>query len=154
MANSHTVNLNLPKPAEGDVVWKDEEDAVKEAVDDIGNLFAFVVPMVQSPEVDLIFYDGFQPSEEITLIALSIYAITGPTGSALTIDVLKDSVAETNEATLADGSNHQRTTLVPSINFTPAQRMGFKVTGVGSTEPGNDVYLTIYYRKKSITTIP
>lgn len=154
MANSFTPNLNLPKPGEGDVNWKDEEDAVKEAVDDIGNLFTFVVPLVQSPEAGLVFYDGFVPEEDITLVALSIFAGTPPTGAALTIDVLKGGVEETNLATLAAGVNHQKTVLVPFIDFTPAQRMGFKVIGIGTTEPGNDVYLTIHYKKKSITTIP
>lgn len=154
MANSFTANLNLPKPAEADLNWKDEEDAVKEAVDDIGNLFSFPIPLVQAPEVELIFYDGFQPNEDITLVALSIFAGVAPTGAAMTIDVLKDGAAETNEATLADGSQNQKTTLGSPIDFTSAQRMGFKVTGVGATEPGNDVYLTIYYKKKSITTIP
>ncbi len=154
MANSFTLNLNLPKPAAGDLSWKDEEDAVKEAIDDIGNLFSFPIPLVQAPAVGLVFYDGFMPQEDITLVALSIFSGTAPTGAALTIDVLKDGAAQANGATLSAGSQKQKTTLGVPIDFTSAQEMGFQVTGIGSIEPGNDVYLTIYFKKKAITTIP
>ncbi len=150
MANTPTVNLNIPKPAPGDVNWDDEYFNLADAVDGIGNLFTMSVNALFVPEAGQVFYEGFVPAEDITLKAISLFAMQAPTGQDLTVDVLKDGVAEANISTLAAGAAFQKTTFLTPVEILKTERLGLKFVQVGSTEPGNGIIATLYYMKKSL----
>jgi len=150
MANTFTPNLNIPKPAAGDVNWEDEYAKLADALDEVGNLFSLTVNALFVPEAAQVFYEGFIPAEDITLKAISIFAAQAPTGQALTIDVLVDGVEQANLSTLANGATFQKTTFVTAIEFSTAQRLGLKFIQVGTTEPGNGLIVTLYFMKKAV----
>lgn len=150
MANTPTANLNIPKPAPGDVNWDDEYFNLADAVDGIGNLFSMSVNALFVPEAGQIFYEGFVPAEDVTLKAISLFAMQAPAGSDLTVDVLKGGVAESSIATLAAGTTFQKTTFITPVNFLKTERLGLKFVQVGVTEPGNGIIATLYYMKKAL----
>jgi hypothetical protein len=150
MANTLTANLNIPKPAPGDTNWDDEYFNLADAVDQIGNLFILTVNALFVPESGQVFYEGFIPAEDITLKAISVFAMQAPTGQDLTIDVLKGSVAEANIAILAAGATFQKTTFLTPIAILKTDRLGLKFVQVGSTAPGNGIMATLYFMKKAL----
>lgn len=150
MANTPTANLNIPKPAPGDINWDDEYFNLADAVDQIGNLFTMTVNALFLPEAGQIFYEGFVPAEDITLKAISLFAIQAAAGSDLTVDVLKDGVAQSSIATLAAAATFQKTTFLTPIQFLNTNRLGLKYVQVGATTPGNGIIATLYYMKKAL----
>ena len=144
-----TANLNLPIPEEGDTNWRALEASVKEAIDDVGNLLAVVIPAPFLAELNQVFYDGLAFQEDVTVKKISLYAITAPAGSDLKVDLLKDGVAQTRIATLTLATNFELTDIV-NLDYLSGERLGLKFTQVGSGEEGNGVSATIYYQKKSI----
>ena len=150
MANTPTTNLNIPKPAPGDVNWDDEYFKLADAVDQIGVLFTMSVNAVFVPEAGQVFYEGFIPLEDMTLKAISLFAMQAPTGQDLTVDVLKGGVAQSNVSTLAAGTTFQKTTFLSPIAFLKTERLGLKFVQVGSTDSGNGITATFYYMKKAV----
>ena len=150
MANTFTPNLNIPKPAAGDVNWEDEYVKLADALDAVGNLFSLTVNAFFVPEAGQVFYEGFLPAEDITLKAISIFATQAPTGQDLTLDVLVDGVEQANLSTLADGATYQKTTFGTAIEISKSERLGLKFIQVGTTEPGNGMIATLYFMKKAV----
>ncbi len=150
MANTFTTNLNLAVPSAGDLNWENEYSDFSEAVDDLGNLFCFTVPVLDSAANGVIFYDGFVPQENITVKAIGLFAQTAPTGQDMKVDVLKNGRAQTNPGTLTDGSQFGKTVLGSSIGFLVSDRLGLKFTQVGSVVAGDKIVVTLYYPKEAI----
>ena len=144
-----TANLNLPIPEEGNTNWRALEASVKEAIDDVGNLFAVVIPAPFLAELNQVFYDGLVFQEDVTVKKISLYAVTAPTGADLKVDLLKDGVPQARTATLTLATNFALTDIV-DLDYLAGNRLGLKFTQVGSVEEGNGVSATIYYQKKAI----
>ena len=144
-----TANLNLPIPEEGNTNWRALEASVKEAIDDVGNLLAVVIPAPFLAELNQVFYDGLVFQEDVTVKKISLYAVTAPTGANLKVDLLKDGVAQARIATLTLATNFELTDIA-DLDFLSGERLGLKFTQVGSGEEGNGVSATIYYQKKAI----
>ncbi len=145
-----TTNLNLPIPEEGNANWQALEASVKNALDDVGNLFAVVIPSPFLAESGKVFYDGLVFQEDVTVKKIGIYAVKAPTGQDLKVDLLKDGAAQTRIATLAASSNFVLTTLGTPLDYTAGERLGVKYTQIGTTEEGNGISVTVYYQKKAI----
>ncbi len=150
MGNTFTTNLNLAKPGAGDVNWEEEYHDMAEAVDDIGNLLAVNIPVVGNAVDEQVVFDGFFPQEDITVIAIGIFAKTAPTDADLTIDVLKDGAELGDLATLTAAANFEKTVLAAPQDILIAERLGLKIKQVGSTIAGADLIVTIHYKKKPI----
>jgi len=103
---------------------------------------ALAIPMISEPEADLVVYDGYASARPFRLTAVSLHARTAPTGQAILVEVLKDGTGTGATAQLSATSNHEKTTFGTAVSFAAGERMGFKVTQAGSTEPGNDVTIT------------
>ena len=146
-----TTNLNLPIPEEGNANWQALEASVKNALDDVGNLFAVVIPSPFLAENGKVFYDGLVFPEDVTVKKISIYAVKAPAGQDLKVDLLKDGAAQTKVATLTAAANFELTTFGTPLDFTAGQRLGVKYTQTGTTEEGNGVTVTVYYQKKAIS---
>ena len=144
-----TANLNLPIPEEGNTNWRALEASVKEAIDDVGNLLAVVIPAPFLAELNQVFYDGLVFQEDVTVKKISLYAVTAPTGANLKVDLLKDGVAQARIATLTLATNFELTDIA-DLDFLSGERLGLKFTQVGSGEEGNGVSATVYYQKKAI----
>lgn len=148
----YTSNLNLPLPDQGNTNWKQYHDARAEALDDIGNLFqkdAYVSGILSDEEV---VYEGWLPQEDITITKVGIFCRVAPTGSNIQIDILVNDAEQTKIASLTAGSQHEMTDIT-NLDVTIGQRVGIKVKQIGSTLEGEDMTVTIYYRKKAIATI-
>jgi hypothetical protein len=150
MANTPTANLNIPKPTPGDINWDEEYFTLADTVDQIGNLFTMTVNALFVPEAGQISYEGFTPLEDLTLKAISLFAMQAPTGSDLTVDILKGGVAQSSIATLAAGTTFQKTTLLTPLEFLKTDRLGLQFVQVGSTDPGNGIITTLYFMKKAL----
>ena len=79
----------------------------------------------------------------ITLNKISVHAREAPTGAVLTVDILQDQVAQSRTATLAVSTKDQVTDIT-DINFSTSQDFGLRITGIGSTAPGNDLTVVIH----------
>ena len=150
MGNTLTSNLNLSIPAAGDLNWDNEYSDLVEAVDDIGNLLVMNVPVVGNAVNEEIIFEGYVPQEDITVLAIGIFAKTAPTGANLTIDVLKDGAELGDLATLTDAATYEKTTLATAQDILKTERLGLKIKQIGSGVAGADLIVTIYYKKKSI----
>lgn len=96
-----------------------------------------------TPEVDLIFYDGWVAQENITLTKGSLFAVTAPIGANIIVDILINGVAQSTPMTLTAGSTHELTDIT-NLEVTAGQRIGLKFTQIGSTNPGNGIIVTLY----------
>lgn len=105
----------------------------------------FTIPSLFAAEADLTFYDGWVAQDAITLTKVSIFAHTAPTGADLIIDVLIDGSAQTKLATLTAGATHEITDIA-DLSVAAGERVGFKYTQVGSTEPGNGIIVTPHFK--------
>lgn len=144
-----TTNLNLPIPEEGNANWQALEASVKNALDDVGNLFAVVIPSPFLAENGKVFYDGFVFQEDVTVKKIGIYAVKAPTGQDLKVDLLLDGAAQSRIATLTDAANFELTDIA-DLDYTSGQRLGLKYIQIGTTEEGNGITVTVYYQKKAI----
>lgn len=144
-----TTNLNLPIPEEGNANWQALEASVKNALDDVGNLFAVVIPSPFLAENGKVFYDGLVFQEDVTVKKISIYAVKAPAGQDLKVDLLKNGAPQTRIATLTDVANFELTDIV-DLDYAAGERLGVKYTQIGTTEEGNGVTVTVYYQKKAI----
>jgi hypothetical protein len=104
-----------------------------------------VIPSLFAPEADLTFYDGWVTQDAVTIEKISLFAHTAPTGADLQVDILIDGVAQTKLATLTAGATHEITDIA-DLNVAAGERVGFKYTQVGSTEPGNGVIVTPHFK--------
>lgn len=152
MANSFSSNLNIAKPAAGDLNWENEYDDFVEAVDDIGNLLTMNVPVPGNAVDEAVVFDGYTPQEDITVVAIGIFAKTAPTDANLTIDVLKDGAELGDLATLTAASIFEKTTLAAPQDILKTERLGLKIKQIGSTVAGADLIVTIYFKKKAIAS--
>lgn len=144
-----TANLNLPIPEEGSTDWQALEASVKNAIDDVGGLFAVVIPSPFLAENGKVFYDGLVFQEDVTVKKVSVYAMKAPTGQDLKVDLLLDGAPQTKIATLTDAANFELTDIADQ-DYASGQRLGLKYTQIGSGEEGNGITVTIYYQKKAI----
>lgn len=148
----YTSSLNLPLPDQGNTNWKQYHDARAEALDDIGNLFqkdAYVSGILSDEEVA---YDGWFPQEDITITKVGIFCRVGPTGANVQIDLLINGAEQTKIASLTAGSQYELTNSI-DLDVTSGQHVGIKVKQIGSTLEGEDMTVTLYFKKKAIATL-
>lgn len=149
----YTNNLTLPLPDQGNTNWKQYHDARAEALDDIGNLFqkdAYVSGILSDEET---VYDGWFPQEDITITKVGIFCRVAPTGANVQIDLLVNDTEQTRIASLTAGSSYELTDIT-DLDITSGQRVGLIVKQIGSTLEGEDMTVTLYFRKKALTQIP
>lgn len=108
------------------------------------NEYSFKVLHPGLAEAGLVFFDGHFFQQAATIKKIGLFCQEAPIGADLTVDILKDGVADSKIATLTDASNFELTDIVDT-NFSIAQRFGLKIINVGSTDAGNILYATIYY---------
>ncbi|MBC8284336.1 MAG: hypothetical protein H8E32_11030 [Nitrospinae bacterium] len=153
MANTFTTNLNLAIPGPGDLNWENEYSDFANAVDDMGALLCFTVSVHAAAVNGTVFFDGFIPEETISVRAIGIFALTPTTGQNLTIDILKNSVTQNNEAVLSDGNQFEKTSFGSTVSFSNSDRLGLKFTQVGSVDAGDKLVVTLYFQKEAIATV-
>ncbi len=148
----YTSSLNLPLPDQGNTNWKQYHDARAQALDDIGNLFqkdAYVSGILSDEEVA---YDGWFPQEDITITKVGIFCRVAPTGADVQVDLLVNGSEQTRVASLTAGSQYELTDIT-DLDVTSGQWVGIKVKQIGSTLEGEDMTVTLYFKKKAIATI-
>jgi hypothetical protein len=148
----YTSSLNLPLPDQGNTNWKQYHDARAYALDDIGNLFqkdAYVSGILSDEEI---VYDGWFPQEDITITKVGIFCRVAPTGANVQIDLLVNGAEQTKIASLTDGSTYELTSVI-DLDVTSGQRVGIRVKQIGSTLEGEDMTVTLYFKKKAIAQI-
>lgn len=150
MANTLTTNLNLAVPGAGDLNWGNEYSDFANAVDDMGALFCFAVSVHDAAVSGTVFFDGFVPEETISVRALGIFALIPPAGRSLKIDLLKNSIAQNNEAVLSDGKQFEKTSLEPPLSFSNNDRLGLKFSQAGTLNAGGKLVVTLYFQKEAI----
>lgn len=150
MANTFTTNLNLAIPGPGDLNWDNEYSDFANAVDDLSTLLCFAISIQDSAVNGTVFFDGFIPEETISVRAIGVFSLNPPTGQDLRVDLLKNSIAQNNEAVLSDGNQFEKTSLAGTVLFTNSDRLGLKFTQVGSVNAGDKFVITIYYQKEAI----
>lgn len=97
-----------------------------------------------TPEVDYIFYNSWVAQQNILIIKGSLFAVVAPTGSAILVDILINDAVQTRILTLAAGVKHQLTDIT-NLSVTAGQKIGVKITQIGSTNPGNGLIATLYH---------
>ena len=104
-----------------------------------------IIPIVQDAEAGLVVYDGLLPGKNMQVNAISIFAGIVPVGADIIFRLLRDAVEiPANDATLADATSTQKTTLGTPQAFTTAERLGLKCIQAGSTDPGGELILTLH----------
>lgn len=89
-------------------------------------------------------FNKFRFQGTIIIKKIELHARTAPTGANLTIDILKNSVEQSNLATLTAGSTDEITNIT-DITFTSSDDFGLKIKSVGTTVAGEDLNIVIHY---------
>ena len=92
-----------------------------------------------------VIFNGFYFLGSTTIKKIGIHNDVAPTGSSITIDIIKDDVEQTRIATLADGSSNQLTDIT-DISFSTSEKFGLKIKSIGSTLPGEGGTIAIHYQ--------
>jgi hypothetical protein len=79
-----------------------------------------------------------------TIAKIGLLIEDAPSGAAVTIDILKNSVEQSRIGTLADGATGQETTIT-ALGFTNSDEFGVRIKSVGSIEPGAGLTVLIFY---------
>lgn len=145
---TQTVRLNISKPDQGDVNWKNGEDQFKDKVDQIAPSHLSIPIYGQAVDEEIVF-DGFKFEEAVDIAAVTLFAREAPTGAALTVDFLKDGAEQTKIITLADGATKQKSA-VAGLSYGTLEDMGLKLKSVGSTNAGNGITAVVHYNVKPI----
>lgn len=89
-------------------------------------------------------FNKFRFQGTVIIKKIELHARTAPTGANLTIDILKNSVEQSNLATLTAGSTDEITNIT-DITFTSSDDFGLKIKSVGTTVAGEDLNIVIHY---------
>lgn len=81
----------------------------------------------------------------VTIGKIALHAQDAPAGAAITVDVLKNSIAQARVATLADGANNQETDIT-LLSVAGTDEFAVKITQVGSTDPGAGLEVKVFYK--------
>ncbi len=96
------------------------------------------------PTLGEIFFDGFYFKEPVSIDKVTLYARSAPGGGSLQIELMKNSSVTGSVATLAQGMQHQTSSVTP-VNFTPADKLGLKVVAVDPQEQAEGITVVIFY---------
>ena len=96
--------------------------------------------------VNNLVIEGIYFLNDVKITKIGIFAGKSPTGANLQIDQLVGGVAQNKKATLTDGSQYELTNTA-DLTVTTTDRYGLKITQIGSTAPGSDLQVVIYYEK-------
>jgi len=102
-----------------------------------------MLPYIALAEDENDYFDGLYFDSPTTIAQIQLHARTAPTGSALTVDLLKDGSEESRTTTLRDGGAYQTTNIVDD-SYTTSHRLGLTIKSIGSTLAGESI-LTILH---------
>lgn len=88
-------------------------------------------------------FTGDTLGQASTVIGMFVYVKDAPAGSSLTVDLLKNGVAQSVTVTVADGGNSGSS--VFSKSFTATDLVGFTAPTVGSQFAGAEMTITLVY---------
>jgi len=109
------------------------------------NKFEIVIPIMSDAQAGLVVYDGLLPGRTIQVNGIGIFAQVPPTGADVIVRLLRDSVEIVGQdATLANGSANQESTLGTPQVFTAAQRLGLKFIQSGVSTPGSEIIISLH----------
>lgn len=153
MPSTFTPNINVEKEELGDTSWQVSMNKFKDKVDELAMLEHLTVHYAGLAIDEEIFFDDFEFKFDVDIVACSIFCRVGPSGTALTIDFLKDGAEQSKTVTVSAGTDSIKQTIT-GLNYvgggTP-EKLGLKIKTIGSTEPGRELTVTIYYRPEAIT---
>ncbi len=145
---TQTTRLNIAKPDQGNVNWKNGEDQFKDKVDQMA-INHLSIPIYGQAVDEEIVFDGFKFEEAVDITGVALFAREAPAGAALTVDFLKDGAEQTKIATLADGATKQKSSIA-GLSYGTLEDLGLKIKSVGTTDPGNGVTAVVHYNVKPI----
>ncbi|QPJ61708.1 MAG: hypothetical protein G3M70_07335 [Candidatus Nitronauta litoralis] len=153
MAETSTDLLGLIQPAEDDAAWKDKVDPWADKIDEIARQY---IPFYIAGEAvdEEIILNGFKFNHDVDISGVSMFARSGPTGSALQLDFLKDDAEQSKLVTINAGSVHSfsAVTGLEYLQTPSVEELGLKIKNVGSTNPGAEIWGLIHYNVKPIPT--
>ncbi len=89
-------------------------------------------------------FDGYFFDNAVWIDGITINTRIAPSGSDLTIDLLKDGIEQLKFSSLADGNLYEKTSISP-IAYSTTERFGLKIESVGSTNAGQGLTVIISY---------
>ena len=89
-------------------------------------------------------FDGYFFDNAVWIDGITINTRIAPSGSNLTIDLLKDGVEQSKFSSLTDGNLYEKTSILP-IAYSTTERFGLKIKSVGSTNAGQGLTAIISY---------
>jgi len=92
--------------------------------------------------------DGFYFNNTVAIDKVTLIARVAPTGSDLTVDILKAGAEQSAIATLTASATYE-VTAITTQSFLITDRFGLKIKQVGSTEPGSSLTAVVHYYDKS-----
>ena len=109
---------------------------------DVGRQY-LMLPNIALAEDENDYFDGLSFDSSTTVSQIGLFARTGPAGSALTVDLLKDGSEESRTTTLRDGGTYQLTNITDD-SYTTAHRLGLRIKSIGSTTAGASVLTVLH----------
>ena len=92
-----------------------------------------------------LFFDSFYFGEAVKVDKILINTRAAPTGSDVTIALLKNGNLTGEAATLGQSAFSQATTLANETAYTSSDKLGLKITGADSSETAEGLSVHIYY---------
>lgn len=90
--------------------------------------------------------DGIYFGNDSKIIKIGIFARTVSDTTDFKVDILKDGVALSKEATLSAGSQYEETDIVDETYIT-TERFGMKITQVGDNDTPVALIITVHWEK-------
>lgn len=102
------------------------------------------VPGYGSPLVGNII-DGFQWDSNVSILEITLFAATAPTGSSVIVDFLKNGAVQSKTTTLTIGSTVVNQSIA-GLSYTISNTFGLKVTAVDSGETCEGLIVLVHYK--------
>lgn len=109
---------------------------------DVGRQY-LVFPNIGLAEDENDYLDGFYFDSPTTISQIGLFARTGPSGSALTVDLLKTGSEESRTTTLRNGGTYQLTNVIDD-SLSSSNRVGLRIKSIGSTTAGASILTVIH----------
>lgn len=151
MPDTFTTLLNLLKPALSKKPWKDDVDKWADTLDQVARQY---IPFYIAGEAidEEIVLNGFKFNHDVDISGVSMFARSGPTGSALQLDFLKDDAEQSKIVSIASGSVKSFSAVagLEYLQLPAVEEMGLKIKNVGSTDPGAEIWGLVHYNVKPV----
>lgn len=152
MPDTFTSLLNLTKPALSKKPYKDDTDQWANKLDEIA---AQYIPFHIAGEAidEEIIFNGFKFDHDVDISGVTMFARSGPTGSALQLDFLKDNAEQSKIVSIAAGSVSSFSAVagLSYLQLPAVEVLGLKIKNIGSTNAGAEVQGLIHYNVKPVS---